>query len=97
MLKQCRQLSQLSLSELRILLIALFLLPITAIALEVKGFSWTQSFLDRCPPKINPTVPVSFQLFQAKSIARIVCCCRKSRSISSKLLEKVFSHEVVAS
>jgi hypothetical protein len=88
MLKQFSQLSQLSLSELWILLIALFLLPITAIVLEVKGFSWTQSFLDRCSSKINPTVPVSFQLLQAKNIAKIVAVAANHGPYRANCLKK---------
>ncbi len=73
MLKQLRQLSELSSSELIILSIALFLLPITAFSLQVKGFKWTRTLLsNECLPKINSKTPTPQKLLEAKSIAGMV-------------------------
>jgi hypothetical protein len=88
MLKQLRQLSELSSSELRILLIALFLLPLTAIALQVKGFRWTRSFFNRFRPNMISKNLIFSQLLEAKKIARMVTIAANHGPYRANCLKK---------
>ena len=89
MLKKFKQLAELSSSELRILFVALFLLPLTALSLKIKGLKWTQSLLNRfLPKKARVTVPQNLQLEEAQSIARIVLVAANHGPYRANCLKK---------
>ena len=89
MLKQYRQITELSSSELRILFVALFLLPLTALSLRTKGFRWTQSFLNRfLPEKTCANVLHNLQLEEAQSIAKIVLVAANHGPYRANCLKK---------
>jgi len=84
-----KQLLKLSLSDIRIILIALILLPLTAFFLRIKGFKWTQSLLSRCLPiKILPHIPQTNQLVIAKSIAKMVSVAANHGPYRANCLKK---------
>jgi hypothetical protein len=87
-LQQLKKLSELSSSELGVLLIAMIYLPLTACALKIKGFNWTQSALNRHSPKINSQITISHQLLEAKSIARMVVIAANHGPYRANCLKK---------
>ncbi len=88
MLKQLRQLSEFSSPERKVLLIALLLLPITAIALQIKGFRWTQAFYNKCSPNNISRNSVSSQLLEARSTARMVTIAANHGPYRANCLKK---------
>ena len=77
--KRLKQLKALSTNEWHVLLASLWLLPLTALALQFKGFKWTQSFLQsRLSDHANlskdedSSLQNQKELATARSVARMV-------------------------
>ena len=84
-----RRLRRLSVLERRILLRALFLLPVTGAALHTIGFRRWKLFLARFTPAINSTEPVTVEsLRPARRIARMVAAASEEGLYHGKCLER---------
>lgn len=71
--KRLKQLHELALSEWRVLLLSMLLLPLIALSLRVKGLKWTRDMLaNRVPSGHKTTITKSEQLRRAQSVARMV-------------------------
>ena len=72
-LRRFKQLRELTVSEWRILLLSMLILPVIAVSLRIKGLKWTQCVLSkRLPSVAKSSLSQSEQLKHAESIARMV-------------------------
>ena len=73
MRKKLKQLQELTVSEWRVLLLSIFLLPMIALFLQLKGFKWTQTlFSNHLLGKPKISIHEDMQLEEAQSVARMV-------------------------
>ncbi len=69
--KRLSQLKTLSAEEWWVLISSMVLLPSIALALHLKGFRWTRSFLQKCIPETKKPAAET-NLATAQSVARMV-------------------------
>ncbi len=89
MRKRLRQLVALTVTEWRVLLLTILLLPMIALVLQFKGFKWTQTLLSKHLPKEHGIlIPEDEQLKVAQSVARIVSIAANHGFYSANCLKK---------
>ncbi len=89
MCKRLRQLEALTVTEWRVLLLSILLLPMIALVLQFKGFKWTQTLLlKHLPKKHGILIPEDEQLKVAQSVARIVSIAANHGFYSANCLKK---------
>jgi hypothetical protein len=86
--RRLEQLRQLSIFEFKVLLLAIFLLPILAMSIKFKGLKWTQATLSNHKLDINMSIPENEQLEIAQKIARMVSIAANHSFYSANCLKK---------
>lgn len=89
MRKKLKQLQELTVAEWRVLLLSIFLLPMIALFLQLKGFKWTQTlFSNHLLGKPKISIHEDMQLEEARSVARMVTIATNHGFYSANCLKK---------
>jgi len=87
--KQLDKLQKLSVTERKILLLSLLLLPVIALSLKLKGFNMTQAFLSKhIPAKRKCFLPENEELEIAQSTARMLSIAAHNGLYKASCLER---------
>lgn len=87
--KRLKQLEALTVTEWRVLLLSILLLPMIALVLQFKGFKWTQTLLSKhLSEKHGILIPEDEQLKIAQSVARVISIAANHGFYSANCLKK---------